>query len=198
MCAYTRAMREPAAHRRHLTFEEFLAIEAESDLRHEFVGGWLHAMAGGTQRHNQIATNIIAALANAAEDSPCAVYGSDMLVKAADDAAYYPSVSVNCGPSNPTQRYIDTPCLIVEIASPSTIGSDRRDKLMSYRRIESLQAYLIVFQDERRIIRSYRDAQGAWWDENITEDGAIRLHCPDTVLTTNTVYRGVAHGTVDV
>jgi Uma2 family endonuclease len=184
-------MREPATYRRHLTFEEFLAIEADSDTRHEYVGGVLHAMAGASRRHNAIAGNIITALGVAAEDSTCSVFPSDMLIKAADDVAYYPDVSVVCDPDDAEERYTERPCLVVEITSPSTVSADRRDKLMAYRRIETLQAYLIVFQDERRIVRHFRDAKGAWWEEDIIGDGAIRLHCPDTTLTMNRVYRGV-------
>jgi Uma2 family endonuclease len=151
----------------------------------------LHAMAGASQPHNHIQSNIFIALGIAAEDTPCIVYGSDMLVKAAEDAAYYPDVSVDCEPVIRNQPYLEQPCLIVEIASPSTVSADRRDKLMAYRRIESLQTYLIVFQDERRVVRHFRDAAGAWWDEDITEDGAIRLHCPETTLTLNRIYRGI-------
>jgi Uma2 family endonuclease len=184
-------MREPATHRRHLTFEEFLAIEADSDVRHEYVGGVLHAMAGASRQHNHIVSNIIVALGVAAEDTTCVVYPSDMLVKAGDDAGYYPDVSVVCDPGDTEPRFTDRPCLVVEVTSPSTVSADRRDKLMAYRRIESLQSYLIVFQDERRVVRHFRDAAGAWWDEDITEDGAIRLHCPDTTLTLNRIYRGI-------
>ena len=175
-------MREPATFRRHLTFEEFLAVEAVSEERHEFVGGLLHAMAGASQPHNHVQSNIVIALGIAAEDTTCIVYGSDMLVKAAEDAAYYPDVSVDCGPVVPGRPFIDQPCLVVEITSPGSVSADRRDKLMNYRRIESLQAYLIVYQNERRIIRHFRDAKGAWWEEDITGDGAIRLQCPDTQM----------------
>lgn len=184
-------MRAPGAPSRRLTFEEFLAVEAESDVRHEYVGGVLHAMAGATRRHNLIQSNLIVALGSAAEGSTCSVFGSDMLVKAADDVAYYPDVSVVCDPADRDPRYTERPCLIIEIASPSILSADRRDKLMAYRRIASLQAYHIVFQDERRIVRHFRDAKGAWWEEDLTGEGSIRLHCPDTTLTLSRVCRGV-------
>lgn len=81
-------MRETVIPTGLITFDEFLIIEAGSSLRHEFVGGMLHVMAGATERHNIIAANIGAALWNATDGVRCRVVGRDMLVKVGDDAGY--------------------------------------------------------------------------------------------------------------
>jgi hypothetical protein len=38
----------------YVSVEEFLAEEQTSTVRHEYVGGVLHALAGGTDWHNEI------------------------------------------------------------------------------------------------------------------------------------------------
>ena len=80
-----------------LTAEEHLELEEGNALRHEYAGGAIHALAGGTSRHNVIAVNILASLWNAARGGPCRIYNSDMMLRAAEDVFYYPDVMVVCG-----------------------------------------------------------------------------------------------------
>ena len=91
-------MTESAIPHKPLTVEEYLKLEEQSALRHEYVGGTIYAHAGGTSRHNAIAVNIVASLWNAARGGPCRVYNSDMMLRAAEDVFYYPDVMVVCGP----------------------------------------------------------------------------------------------------
>ena len=85
---------------------------------------------------------------------------SDMRLRLEDDTFYYPDVMVVREPlesENPTfQR---EPCLLVEVTSPSTETTDRREKLAAYKAIPTLKAYLIVSQ-ERRTSSSRRTASG--------------------------------------
>ncbi|RIK41031.1 MAG: Uma2 family endonuclease [Chloroflexi bacterium] len=184
-------MRELAAPHRHLTIDEYLALESASEIRHEYVGGMLYAMAGATQRHNRIAMNVAAQLWNGARGTDCAVYGSDMLVRIGDNACYYPDAVVVCDPADEEPMYLTQPCLIVEVSSPSTASADRRDKLMGYCAIESLQEYLIVFQDEQRVIRHFRDQKGAWWHEELAPGRMLHLRCPEMLLNVAEIYEGV-------
>ncbi|MGH3090260.1 MAG: Uma2 family endonuclease, partial [Rubrobacteraceae bacterium] len=85
-------MSEKAHH--PLTVEEYLELEESSTVRHEYVGGEIHAMTGGSYRHNTIAVNILRKLADAAEGSSCRVYVSDMKVRIEDAPFYYPDVMV--------------------------------------------------------------------------------------------------------
>ena len=75
---------------------EYLTIERDSDVKHEFFDGELFAMAGGSRSHNRIIANCIQQLSNALEDSPCEVYPSDMRVKLPTGLYAYPDVSVVC------------------------------------------------------------------------------------------------------
>lgn len=184
-------MRELASPSRHLTIDEYLAMEAASDIRHEFVGGVLHAIAGGTDRHNLIAMNVAAQLWIAARGTGCRVYGSDMLVRIGENAGYYPDVVVVCDPTDSEPLYKTRPCLAVEVSSPSTASADQCDKLVGYRGIESLLEYLIIFQDERRVIRHFRDSNGAWWHEELEPGRAIPLRCPEMSFQVGDIYLDV-------
>ncbi len=47
---------------RFITIEDYLAGEEISDIKHEYIGGTVHAMAGASNRHNTIAGNRFASL----------------------------------------------------------------------------------------------------------------------------------------
>jgi Uma2 family endonuclease len=91
---------------------------------------------------------------------------------------------------------VTDPCLVVEVTSPSTARADRTDKLDAYRGIASLQAYLVVEQAWRRVVRHWRAATGAWQREELHGDGTIPLPCPEATLTLDQIYEGLAPLTV--
>ena len=184
-------MAEPAVHGL-LSVEEYLKLEECSTVKHEYVGGMIFALAGASDRHNRIALNIASRLLAAGRGGPCRVYVSDMRLQV-DDVFYYPDVMVACEPpasKNPTSRH--DPCLLVEVLSPSTEATDRREKLMVYRQIPSVEAYLVVDQDRRRVERHFRDENGIWHRADLVEDGRIPVPCPpDAELTLAEVYEGL-------
>ena len=69
-------MRERVPRPGNLTFEEFLEIEARSDVRHEFVAGTLYAMAGATRRHNRIVASIVLAIGPVARSAGCDIFAA--------------------------------------------------------------------------------------------------------------------------
>jgi Uma2 family endonuclease len=174
------------------TVEEFLEMEEASPTKHEYVGGEVYALAGATERHNMIAANILAQLWNAARGSRCRVYGSDMRLRIGDEAIYYPDVQVVCDPAGTQPLFSLAPCVIVEVLSPSTSSIDLREKLLLYKRIESLRAYIIVFQDQRRVLRHYRaEENGAWFDALHGADSTVPFPCPEVKLTVADIYQGL-------
>lgn len=136
----------------YITVDEYLALEERASTRHEYVDGVLFAMSGATRRHNVIAGNIFASLHNFLSGTPCRPYME--AVKARVEKAncfYYPDVMVACDSFDADSVYTDVPVLIVEVLSPSTAGTDRREKLINYRHISSLREYLIVHQRKKRV-----------------------------------------------
>jgi Uma2 family endonuclease len=174
-----------------LTLEEYLEFEEHSAVRHEYVGGVLHAQAGTSERHSRIALNIAAHFLSAAGDGPCRVVASDVKLQIEADIVYYPDVMVVCDPADTDSHIKTAPSVVVEVLSPSTAGADQREKLMAYRRVPSLQTYLIVAQNEPRVIRNWRNPQGAWWQEELVGEGSILFGCPETELQLGQIYRGI-------
>jgi len=166
-------------------------MEEASSTKHEYVAGEVYALAGATQRHNRIAMNIAAQLWAAARDSGCRVYGSDMRLRIGNDAVYYPDVQVDCDPADNEPLFTTNPCVVVEILSPSTSSIDLREKLLLYKRIESLRAYIIVFQDQRRVPRHYRAEYNAWFVALHGADGNVPFPCPEVELTLADIYQGL-------
>ncbi len=175
-----------------MSIEEYLELEKEATERHEFVGGVVHAMTRPTLRHNRIAGNTYAALLSAARGGPCRVYIENAKVRIGDDAGYYPDIMVVCGPESDDPYYEREPCLLVEVASPSTEHIDRREKFAFYQSISSLQAYLIVEQDRPVVERFFRDEEGEWGRAAHFEEGSFPVPCPpDVRLSLAEVYEGL-------
>ena len=117
-----------------------------------------------------------------------------MKLRVPDDAFYYPDVMVVRDPDEAGDEalYQSAPCLVVEVTSPSTESIDRREKLLSYRKLPSLKVYLIVDQQEMRVERHWHDEAGQWWQaEAVGQEGIVPIPCPETVLTLPQIYEGL-------
>ena len=162
----------------YLSPDDYLTDEQASDIRHEYVGGQVFAMAGAGEKHNRIAGNLFFQLRSVTRGTPCGVFMSDMKVRIlAHDAFYYPDVVLTCNRQDTASLYKEKPCLIAEVLSPSTEIIDRREKLIAYRTLESLRYYLLVSQDRRRIELYTRNADGIWQHRIIEQDGELAFDC---------------------
>lgn len=166
-------------------------MEEAATVRHEYVAGIIHAMVGATKRHNRIIGNIFARLWDAARGGDCRVYTESVKLKVGEDKIYYPDIMVACGPEGDDPLVEDAPCLIVEVASPSTEQIDRREKMIAYRQIPTLKAYLIVAQDSRRVERHWRDEHGEWFQGEATDDNVVPVPCPETKLPLAEIYESL-------
>jgi Uma2 family endonuclease len=164
--------------RHRFTYEEYLAYEHNSELKHEFLDGEIYAMAGGTARHNALAFRVGGAL-YAALPPGCTAFQSDMRLRIlATGRATYPDVSMVCGPieydpADPRATTITNPTLLVEVLSPSTEEIDRGDKLRDYQRIPSLQEYVLVSQVPR--VEIYRRLPSGTWEYRDVREGSVTL-----------------------
>ena len=159
--------------RHRYTYEEYLAYERDSGLKHEYDDGEIVAMAGGSRRHNALALRVGAAL-DAARRQNFIAFQSDQKVRVlATGKATYPDVSMVCGPiegdpADPSGATVTNPSLIVEVLSPSTEEEDRGNKWQHYQLIPSLQECVLVSQASPRIERYRRLPSGAWEYRDIT------------------------------
>lgn len=162
-----------------VSYEEYLRLQEESEVRLEYLRGEIFAMAGGTREHSALATGFIAAFMSARRGGPCFPYGSDLRVRIPEtDRSTYPDITVVCGRAEhaPEDRdAVTNPAVIVEVLSESTEKSDRGEKWAHYRRIASLRDFILAAQD-RPYIEHYRRLDGDRWE--LRELGA-----GDTILT---------------
>lgn len=170
--------------------EEYLRIEEASPVKREYVAGRTFALAGTTRRHNLIAGNVFHHLRTASRGRNCRVYFADVKLRAAERLLYYPDVMAACGPEGADPLVEDAPCLLVEVTSPSTEMIDRREKVLTYRQIKSLQAYVIIRQDARRVERHWRDESGAWRYAELAGEARVSFPCPELELSLDEIYEG--------
>lgn len=178
---------------KHLSAEEYLELETNSSSKHEYVDGEVFAMAGGTQAHSLLSTNICSVLKAQLKGSNCRVHGSDLLVRIdATNSFYYPGAMIDCGEYDRNSTFTKTPAVIFEVVSRSTAVSDRREKLVAYKRIPSLCAYVIV-QQTRKQVRIYQRDEHDWTVQDIETSGNFRLSvCPGTeiLIAMEEIYEG--------
>lgn len=145
---------------------DYLAFERESEEKHEFVDGELFNMSGASHKHNLISGNTFASLHGQLKKSPCEIYSNDMRVNINALGNYvYPDIIVTCEKPKFIDTHLDTllnPLLVVEVLSPSTEAYDRGKKFLNYRHLDSLQAYVLIAQDEARV-EYYRRGTAKEW-----------------------------------
>lgn len=144
-----------------MSFDEYLAVEMTAEIRHEFVGGVMHAMSGASRRHNELTLAIGAALLPEAKAHGCRLYVSDMKLRLGN-VSYYPDVMAACADGMDSEYWETQPCLLVEVLSPSTRRTDQREKLQAYTALPSLLMYLIVDPEAEEITVHSRAVEGRW------------------------------------
>lgn len=163
-----------------VTPEEYLIRERQAEYKSEYVDGEIRAMTGASRNHNRIVLNIGAHLHAQMRGRPCEAYISEMRVRVRRTGLYaYPDVVALCGEPEAEDERTDTllnPSVIVEVLSPSTQSFDRGDKFAHYRRLESLEQYVLVAQDRVRVESYLR--RGEEWVLSETTDPAAELAMP--------------------
>jgi len=173
--------------------EDYLQGEPLSEVRHEYVGGTVYAMAGASEDHNIVAGILFAALHSHLRGKPCRAYTADLKVRLEiprTDIFYYPDVMVACDPRD-TERYFKRhPKVLIEVLSPDTERIDRREKFLSYIQIESLEEYVLVAQDTMEVTIFRRTNN--WQPEILRQpEQQLRLASLEFSLPLSTVYEGV-------
>ena len=140
-----------------MSVADYLAFEQESEVRHELVDGYLYAMTGASDRHEEIALNLAAALRVHLRGMPCRVYKGDLKIRIADDF-YYPDVFVRCAEERGDPYFKTDPILVAEVLSPGTHRHDRGDKMLACMAVPALREYLLIAQDRTQVDVLRRDA----------------------------------------
>ena len=181
-----------------LTPEEYLERERAAEYKSEYAGGEIVAMSGAKEAHVLITWNTGAALHAQLRGRPCRAYVSDMRVAVATAGSYrYPDVVALCEVPRFLDERRDTllnPSVIVEVLSASTEKTDRIEKWAEYRRLESLQEYVLVAQDQMRV-ECYRRHGDVWIFRELSEpDAVLELPSVGCAVALRDVYERVEFG----
>ena len=176
-----------------INVEEYLAGELQSKDRHEYLGGVVYAMAGASDDHNIISLNLASVLRAHLRGKRCQVFMADVKLRvqiSAEDVFYYPDVMVTCDPRNTDAYFKRFPQVLMEVLSPQTEPTDRREKFLSYIQIETLEEYVLVAQDKLEVT-VFRRAN-KWQPEIVQKpEEQLRLNSLAFTLPLDLVYEGV-------
>jgi Uma2 family endonuclease len=144
----------------YMTRDEFLDFQEQSFTPYEYVNGIIRAMSGPSVAHCLITQNIHRVLDARLRGGPCQSFctgGEINLTLGDDEIVYHPDVYVSCDRSVWDPRWIPNPKFVVEVLAPSTQDIDRREKAFNYRRVDSLDEYVMASQ-KRPEVTVYRRA----------------------------------------
>lgn len=181
-------------HTSFLSVEDYLAGELEGEIRHEYLGGVVYAMAGSSTEHNLIIGNLLTSLRSALRGGSCRIYAIDVKVRlqlAREEIFYYPDLLVTCDPRDTGTYFQSYPKLIIEVLSPSTERTDRREKLINYTQIESLEEYVLVAQD--RVEATVFRRTDNWRPEILRQpEDSLKLLSINSIVPLRSAYEDVS------
>jgi Uma2 family endonuclease len=175
--------------------DEYLLLEENADVKHEFLDGQVRATAGGSPEHAAIIGNVTTLLNLQLRGQRCRVHTTELRVRAkATGLGTYPDITVVCDrlerdPDDRTGHTAINPRVLVEVLSPSTETYDRGEKLAHYQTIPSLQEIVLVAQDRRELEVVRREADGTWSRHIASSEQTARLISIACDLAVAEVYR---------
>lgn len=146
-----------------VSVDEYLAAELVATTKHVYLGGVVYATSGGSNAHNQIASNALIALGSKLRGHSCRAFNSDTKIRIRlphHQRFYYPDVSVVCRPNSAQDSFQDEPVVVLEVLSGSTRRVDEGEKKEAYLAIPSLSVYLLAEQDKPVVVAFRRSDQG--------------------------------------
>ena len=184
---------QAAAQTLAITVEEYLEGEQLSEVRHEYIGGLVYAMAGASDEHNAISLNLVTPLHTHLRGKPCRVFMLDSKVRlqvAGEEIFYYPDLMIACDPRDTDRYFKRHPSVLIEVLSESTERTDRREKFLSYTQIDTLEEYVLVAQDRMEVTVFRRADQ---WQPQVlhTPTQSLRLAAIDFELPLAAIYEGI-------
>ncbi len=175
-----------------ISVEDYLEGEKTSLVRYEYIEGEVYAMAGTSDNHARIWGNAFVALSIHLRNSPCEPFSTEIKVRVTPNVYYYPDILVSCeeNPENPYFR--SEPILIIEVTSKSTATIDRREKLVFYQQMPSLQEYVVIDQFRMNAQVHRRQEDGGWITYFYTQnDDVVELKSIDLTIPLPELYTRV-------
>lgn len=184
-----------AAEQLKLSYQDYLALERDSDQRYEYLDGEVWLMAGGTPRHSKLKINAASLLNSALGNGPCQAYDADLKVRvAATGLATYPDLTIVCGgiERHPEDaNAVTNPTLALEVLSGTTERWDRGGKFLHFQQIPSLKHFVLVGQDEPQVEVFTRAEGGAWTYRRYGAGERVALGAVGLELEVDALYRNL-------
>ncbi|MEM9264270.1 MAG: Uma2 family endonuclease [Cyanobacteria bacterium P01_F01_bin.13] len=177
----------------YISPDDYLALESQHLVRHEYQGGLVHAMAIAADNHGRIAFNFLKIIDDHLGDvSECRFYGGNIKVGHLDEFYYYPDALLTCDLRDRKDRYVKRyPELIAEIFSPATEAFDRDEKFRHYQRLDSLEEYVLISQESPLVECWRRSVNGGWESRFYEGDDLAILMCIGLEFAVADLYRGI-------
>lgn len=157
------------------TVERFLDWAASQEQRVEFDGIAPVGMVGGTLRHSQICSNLVAALRSRLRGGPCRIYGPDAGIRAGRSIRY-PDASVTCTRQQDADRLVEQSLAVFEVLSPTTARTDRFTKVREYAAVSSLMRYVLIESSFQGVTALYRsDGAASWINAALALDEVVAI-----------------------
>ena len=181
---------------KYITQEEYLDAERLATEKHEYFEGEIFAMSGASIPHNIIFRNTFGELINKLKGKSCQPFGSDLRIFIPENTLYtYPDLSIICGEVETTDDNFDTatnPTVLIEILSESTRGYKEGAKSTLYRKIKSLQKYIMIDSEQMMVIKQIRNKDNSWLLTEYTgSDQTFKLESMQVELQLSEIYEGV-------
>lgn len=161
-----------------IPIDEYLAGELVSSIKHEYLGGYVYAMAGAKNAHNIIATNVVGSLYAQLRGKRCRPFNSDTKIRVklpTHVRFYYPDASVVCDQNPADDSFQDRPVVIIEVVSEKTRRVDFGEKKDAYLTIPTLQVLVLLEQSRAAATVFRRTEQGFAEESHATRDAIIPL-----------------------
>ena len=179
---------------RYVSVDEYLAEELASQVKHEYLGGFVYAMAGARNAHNLIAGNVFGVLHSQLRGGPCRPYNSDTKIRLTlptHTRFYYPDASVICDANSPDESFQDRPVIVVEVLSEKTRRLDLGEKKDAYLAVPSLKVYVLIEQDVAAATVFRRSEHGFVQEFHTETNAIIPLPEVNAFLPLSEAYDGV-------
>ncbi|MCA6503580.1 MAG: Uma2 family endonuclease [Pseudanabaena sp.] len=176
----------------YVSADEYLRWEEQQEEKHEYIDGQVYAMAGASENHVDITTNLTVILSNHLRGKDCKLFPSDMRLNIASKKIYYyPDLLVTCDERDRfNKKQKNYPCLIIEVLSESTESKDRGVKFANYQTIQSLQEYVLISQWEQRV-EVFRRSEKFWVLQTYTVGELIEFQSINLQIPIDAIYEDV-------
>jgi Uma2 family endonuclease len=172
----------------YISIDEYLALELTSDIKHEYIDGFIVAMSGASKNHNIITGNVLAAIHLHLKNTPCRPFSADVKVKVSNKF-FYPDMMVVCEDKTNNVYYTESPLLIIEVLSKSTRRTDETIKRKAYQSLPSLQEYILIEQNFVNIEVCRRSLN--WQSQHYFLGDEVYFESIDFSLPVAEIYRWV-------